>query len=68
VGFFGKLICVCALWLPILPAQIVERHNTKVQLLQVASFERKTNRLVDRFNTSGRTLVDAVIELAFKYH
>lgn len=67
MGFIGKLICVSALWLPVLPAQSVERPNAKVQLPQVASFEQKTNRLVNRFNTCGRTLVDSVIELAYKY-
>src|ERR1700730_2007097 len=67
MGFIGKLICVSALWLPILSAQSVARHKAKVQLPQVASFEQKTNKLVDRFNTCGRTLVDSVIELAYKY-
>jgi hypothetical protein len=67
VGFIGKLICVSALWLPILSAQSVAGHKAKVQLPQVASFEQKTNKLVDRFNTCGRTLVDSVIELAYEY-
>jgi hypothetical protein len=67
VGFIGKLICVSVLWLPILSAQSVARHKAKVQLQlpQVASFEQKTNKLVDRFNTCGRTLVDSVIDLAY---
>jgi len=67
VGFIGKLICVSALWLPILSAQSVARHKAKVQSSQVASFEQKTNKLVNRFNTCGRTLVDSVIELAYEY-
>jgi predicted nucleic acid-binding protein len=61
VGFIGKLICVSALWLPILSAQNVARHKAK------ASFEQKTDKLVDRFNTGGRTLVDSVILLAYEY-
>jgi hypothetical protein len=67
VGFIGKLICLSALWLPILSAQSVARHKAKVQSPRVASFEQKTNKLVDRFNTYGRTLVDSVIELAYEY-
>ncbi len=65
MGFIGKLICVSALWLPILSAQSAARHKAKVQF--EASFEQKTNKLVNRFNTCGRTLVDSVIELAYDY-
>jgi hypothetical protein len=67
VGFIEKLVCVSALWLPILSAQSVARHKTKVQSPQVASFEQKTNKLVSGFNTCGRTLVDSVIDLAYEY-
>ena len=63
----GKLICVSALWLPTLSAQGVPRHKATVQLPRVASFEQKINKLVDRFNTRGRTLFDSVIELAYDY-
>jgi hypothetical protein len=66
VPFFGKLIWVSALWLPILSAQSV-RPPTKVQLPRVSDFEQKTDSLIDEFSTSGRTLVDSVIELAYKY-
>ena len=65
--FFGKLICVSALWLPILSAQSVRPPTAKVQLLRVSDFEQKTDSLIERFSTSGRTLVDSVIELAYKY-
>jgi hypothetical protein len=67
VGFFRKFICVSALWLPILSAQSVAGHRATAQLTKVASFEEKTNKLVDRFNTCGRTLVDSLIELAYEY-
>jgi hypothetical protein len=67
VGFIEKLVCVSALWLPILSAQSVARHKTKVQSPQVASFEQKTNKLVSGFNTCGRTMVDSVIDLAYEY-
>ena len=67
MGLIGKLVCVFALWLPILSAQSVARHKATAQLPRVASFEQKTNKLVDRFNTCGKTLVDSVIELAYEY-
>jgi hypothetical protein len=67
VPFFGKLICVSALWLPILPAQSVKPPAAKVQLPRVSDFEQKTDSRIERFSTSGRTLVDSVIELAYKY-
>jgi hypothetical protein len=67
VPFFGKLICVCASWLPILSAQSVRPSTPKVQLPRVSGFEQKTNSLIKRFSTSGRTLVNSVIDLAFKY-
>jgi hypothetical protein len=67
VPFFGKLICLSALWLPILSAQSVKPPTAKVQLPRVSNFEQKIDRLVERFSTSGRTLVDSVIELAYKY-
>ena len=67
MGLIGKLICVSALWLPTLSAQGVPHHRATVQLPRVASFEQKTNKLVDRFNTCGRTLFDSVIELAYDY-
>jgi hypothetical protein len=55
------------LWLPILLAQSVEPPNAKVQSLRVSKFEQKIDGLVERFSTSGRTLVDSIIELAYKY-
>jgi hypothetical protein len=67
VRFFGKLICASALWLPILSAQSVGLTTAKVQLPRVSDFEQKTDTLVERFSTSGRTLVDSVIELAYRY-
>ena len=67
VLFFGKLICVYALWLPILSAQSVNPPNAKVQSPRMSDFQQKTESLVERFSTSGRTLVDSVIELAYKY-
>ena len=67
VGLIGKLICVSALWLPTLSAQGVPHHKETVQLPRVASFEQKTDKLVERFNTCGRTLFDSVIELAYDY-
>jgi hypothetical protein len=67
VGFIEKLICVSVLWLPTLSAQSVARHKATVQLPRVASFEQKANKLVDRFNACGRTLVDSAIELAYDY-
>ena len=65
--FFGKLICVSGLWLPILSAQSVKLPTAKVQLPRVSDFEQKTESLIERFSTSGRTLIDSVIELAYKY-
>jgi hypothetical protein len=59
VPFFGKLICVSALWLPILSAQSVRPPTAKVQLPRVSDFEQKIDSLVERFSTSGRTLVDS---------
>lgn len=65
--FFGKLICVFALWLPILSAQSVKPPTAKVQLPRVSDFEQKIDSRIQQFSTSGRTLVDSVIELAYKY-
>ena len=65
--FFGKLICVSALWLPILSAQTVRPPTVKAQLPRASDFEQKTDSLIERFSTSGRTLVDSVIDLAYKY-
>jgi hypothetical protein len=56
-----------ALWLPILLAQNVKPQSAKVPLLRVSGFEQKTESLVVQFSTSGRTLVDSLIELAYKY-
>ena len=64
--FFGKLICVAALWLPMLSAQSVNRPNPKVQPSRISAFQQKTESRVERFSTSGRTLVDSVIELAYE--
>ncbi len=33
----------------------------------MSDFEQKADSLVERFSTSGRTLVDSVIELAYNY-
>jgi hypothetical protein len=46
VPFFGKLICVSALWLPILSAQSVRPPTAKVQLPRVSDFEQKTDSLI----------------------
>lgn len=67
MGLIGKLMCVSALWLPTLSAQGVPRQKATAQLPRVASFEQKINKLVDRFNTCGKTLFDSVIELAYNY-
>ena len=67
MGLIGKLICASALWLPTLSAQSVAAPQATVQLPRGATFEQKTNKLVERFNTCGRTLVDSVIELAYEY-
>lgn len=38
-----------------------------MQLPRVSEFEQKISNLVERFSTSGRTLADSVIELAYKH-
>jgi hypothetical protein len=55
VGFIGKLICVSALWLPILSAQSAARHKAKVQLPQVASFERRISWSTDSTRAEERS-------------
>ena len=45
-------------------AQSVKPPTAKVR---VSDFEQKTDSLIERFSTSGRTLVDSIIELAYKY-
>jgi hypothetical protein len=55
------------MWLPILSAQSVKPPTAKVQLPRSSDFEQKTGSLIERFSTSGRTLADPVIELAYKY-
>jgi len=67
VPFFGKLICVSALSLPLLSAQSAKPPAANVQSPRVSNFEEKIGSLIERFDTSGRTLVDSVIELAYKY-
>jgi len=46
---------------------VLSPPTAKVQLPRVSDFEQKTNRLIERLSTSGRTLVDSLIELAYKY-
>ena len=69
--FFGKLICVSAfvsaLWLPPLSPQSVRPSTAKVELPRVSNFEQEIDSVIERFSTSGRTLVDSVIELAYKH-
>jgi hypothetical protein len=55
------------LWLPLLSAQSAKPPTAKVQLPRVSNFEQKIDSPIERFSTSGRTLVDSVIELAYKY-
>jgi len=67
VPFFGKLVCVSALWLPLLSAQSAKPPTANVQSPRVSNFEQKSDSLIEQFSTSGRTLVESVIELAYKY-
>ena len=63
---FRKLICLSALWLPILLTPSV-KPAAKVQLPRVSDFKHKTESVVEQFSTSGRTLVDSAIEFTYKY-
>jgi hypothetical protein len=67
VGYAPKLISVLACWLPIVSAQAVKPQDRRTQSAQVALFEHKTNRVVERFSTSGRTLVASVVDLAYRF-
>lgn len=50
-----------------LSAQSAKPPNAKVRVSEVPDFGQKTNRVIEKFSTSGRTLADSVIELAYKY-
>jgi len=71
VPFFGKLISVTAfasaLWLPPLSAQSAGPSYPEGAVASASNFEQKINSVIERFSTSGRTLVDSFIELAYKY-
>jgi hypothetical protein len=67
VPFFARLICSSALWLPVLSAQSVGSATAEVQSPRAPTFEQKTESQIGRFSTAGRTLVDSLIELAYRY-
>jgi hypothetical protein len=45
----------------------LQQHQSSAQSVQVSSFEEKLDRRVERFDTSGRTLIASVIDLAYEY-
>ena len=51
----------------IVSEQVFEHHKTVAESATGASFERKLDRRVKRFDTAGRTLVASIVELAFNY-
>lgn len=51
----------------IVSEQVLEHHKTVAESATAASFERKLDRRVKRFDTAGRTLVASIVELAFTY-
>jgi hypothetical protein len=62
-----RLFALCACCLVIGSAQPVNLCRPRGQSARVLSFEEKLDRRIDRYDTSGRTLIASVIDLAYEY-
>jgi hypothetical protein len=47
--------------------QVVEHHETVAESAAVSSFERRLERRVTRFHSTGKAMTTSVVELAFAY-
>ena len=65
--YVPRLICLLALWVPVGSAQGVRTAERRTQPIQVSSFERKIDQRVERFATSGKTMMGGLVELAYRY-
>jgi hypothetical protein len=74
MGFFGalvryivRLILPLALWLPVVSAQGVRTAERTTQPALLSSFQRKIDQRVETFAISGKTMMDSLVELAYRY-
>jgi hypothetical protein len=65
--YIPNLVILFAFSLTIVSEQPVTNKEMSTQSAQVALFEQKLDRRIERFDTSGRTLVASVVDLAFTY-
>jgi hypothetical protein len=61
------IFCLFAWWPPMVSAQAVKPPDLRMHSVQVSLFEHKTGQIVERFNTSRKTVVASVVELAYRY-
>jgi hypothetical protein len=66
MGHILKLLILSACWMGFVSAQPSRRDLSK-QPTAITHFVKKLERRVERFDTSGRTLVASVVELAYQY-
>jgi hypothetical protein len=61
------IFCLFAWWPPMVSAQAVKPPDPRTHSFPVSLFEHKTGQIVERFNTSGKTVVASAVELAYRY-
>ncbi len=54
-------------WLTVISARPTNLRASTTHSAQVSPFERKLDTRVERFDTSGRTLIASVVDLAYQY-
>jgi hypothetical protein len=65
--YIPNLVILFAFSSTIVSEQPVTNREMSTQSAQVAPFEQRLDRRIERFDTSGRTLVASVVDLAFTY-
>jgi hypothetical protein len=60
------LFILFACWITVVSAQ-PPRHDLGRQPIGLTPFEKNLDRRIERFDTSGRTLVASVVDLAYEY-
>jgi hypothetical protein len=62
-------LAILSAWcLTTFPAQAVENPEVSTRSSKVSLFAHRLDTRVEKFDTSGRTLVQSVVDLVFKYH
>jgi hypothetical protein len=60
------LLTLLACWVTVVQAQPF-RHEMSRQSVHLTPFEKSLDRHIERFDTSGRTLIASVVDLAYEY-